>query len=74
LGVTPGVRLEPPALDRLHQRYHVTLLAGLFERRIQILVVLLLCVTSQRAPSLSRREPLGDHKGRTATPCRAVLE
>jgi hypothetical protein len=36
LGVTPGVRLEPPALDRLHQRCHVTLLAGMFERRIQI--------------------------------------
>ena len=40
LGGTPGVRrLEPPALDRLHQRCHVTLLAGLLERRIQILVV-----------------------------------
>src|SRR5277367_4182942 len=39
LGVTPGVRLEPPALDRLHQRCHVTLRTGLSERRIQILVV-----------------------------------
>ena len=39
LGVTPGVRLEPPALDRLHQRCHVTLRTGLSERRIQILVL-----------------------------------
>jgi hypothetical protein len=39
LRITPGVRREPPALDRLHQRCHVTLLTGLFERRIQILVV-----------------------------------
>src|SRR3954452_1028257 len=38
-GVTPGVRLQPPALDRLHQRCHLTLLAGLLERRIHILVV-----------------------------------
>jgi hypothetical protein len=39
LRITPGVRLEPPALDRLHQRCPVTSLTGLFERRIQNLVV-----------------------------------
>ena len=59
LGVTPGVRLEPPALDRLHQRCHVTLLAGLFERRIQFLVVPLedvaICIGGQHGPDHRRR-------------------
>jgi len=51
LGVTPGVRLEPPALDRLRQRCHLSMLAGLFERRIQILVIL------QPAPRLAHSPP-----------------
>jgi hypothetical protein len=54
LGVTPGVRLEPPALDRLHQRCHVTLLARLFERRVQILVVPWRMLASALAASTAR--------------------
>src|SRR5580704_8000620 len=59
LGITPGVRLEPPALDRLHQRCHVTLLARLLERRVQILVVPLqgaaVGVGGQHGPDRRRR-------------------
>jgi hypothetical protein len=59
LRITPGVRLEPPALDGLHQRCHVALLAGLFERRIQILVVpledLAIGVGGQHGPDRRRR-------------------
>ncbi|HWG13923.1 MAG TPA: hypothetical protein VG268_11690 [Streptosporangiaceae bacterium] len=61
-GVTPGVRLDPPALDRLHQRCHVTLLAGLFERRIQVLVVPPSPVTfPAREPGIARAGPQVTH-------------
>jgi hypothetical protein len=46
--------LEPPALDRLDKRCHITLLAGLFERRIQILVVPLRMSLSAFAASTAR--------------------
>ena len=39
LRITPGVSLEPPAPNHPHQGRHVTLLAGLLERRVQVLVV-----------------------------------
>src|SRR5215831_7157296 len=41
IGVAPSVRLEPPAPHRLHQWREVTMLAGLLERRVQVIVVAL---------------------------------
>jgi len=39
LRVTPGIRLEPPAPDRLNERSQVALHARPLERRIQVRVV-----------------------------------
>jgi hypothetical protein len=39
IGVAPGVGLESPALDGLHQGCHVVTLAGLLERGVQVVVV-----------------------------------
>ncbi len=39
LRVTPGIRFEPPAPDRLHERSQVALRARPLERRVQIGVV-----------------------------------
>jgi hypothetical protein len=38
--ITPGVRLEPPAPYRLHQRRQVALLTSMLECRVEVLVVL----------------------------------